>query len=174
MTRGLVRKNNLSDLTSPEQARINLGLMPKDLNRIRGLFSSAYVQASDIGYIAESTGNFQQQIDGLNFAISGIVPSLFVAQSGDTIVSGWTNTGFIQPSVVIQSGVALSGSTDGLFALTVSALSYELSTATLVCNLGLTVQNFGDNGNVIFTSGITPNKKAPIKINGKQFFIEAG
>jgi hypothetical protein len=53
-------------------------------------------------------------------------------------------------------------------------LSYPLSTSTLTCNLGLTVQNFGDNGNVVFASGIVPSKKVPVKINGVQFFIEAG
>jgi hypothetical protein len=43
MTRGLVRKNNLSDLPSPEQARTNLGLATADYNRIRGLYASAGV-----------------------------------------------------------------------------------------------------------------------------------
>ena len=36
MARGLVRKNNLSDLENAEQARINLGLASADYNRIRG------------------------------------------------------------------------------------------------------------------------------------------
>jgi len=174
MARGLVRKNNLSDLPSPEQARINLGLAPADLNRIKGLFSSAYVQPTEVQCIAGSSSNFQQQIDSINSTLSGIVPSLYVARSGDTIISGWTNTGFIQSSFVVQSGTTLSGSTDSLFSLTVSGLSYSLSTATLVCNLGLTVQSFEDNGNVVFASGIVVNKEMPIRIGGRQFFIEAG
>jgi hypothetical protein len=174
MTRGLVRKNNLSDLPSPEQARTNLGLATEDLNRIKGLFSSAYVQPTEIQNLSGSVGNFQQQIDSLNSTLSGIVPSLYVARSGDTITSGWTNTGFIQSSFVRQSGTTLSGSTDSLFSVTVSGLSYSLSTATLVCNLGLTVQSFQDNGNVVFASGITVNKRVPVRINGVQFFLEAG
>jgi hypothetical protein len=174
MARGLVRKNNLSDLPSPEQARINLGLATADANRIKGLFSSASVQPGDVQKIAGSAGNFQAQIDSLNSTLSGIIPSLYVARSGDTVTSGWTNTGFIQPSFVVQSGTTLSGSSDSLFALTVSGLSYSLSTSTLVCNLGLTVQSFADNGNVVFASGIVPNKRVPVKINGVQFYIEAG
>jgi hypothetical protein len=174
MARGLVRKNNLSDLPSPEQARINLGLASADLNKIKGLFPSAYIQPTEIQCLARSSSNFQQQIDSLNTTLSGIVPGTYVARSGDTITSGWTNTGFIQSSFVVQSGTVLSGSTDSLFSLTVSGLSYSLSTATLVCNLGLTVQSFEDNGNVVFASGIVPNKKVPVKIGGRQFFIEAG
>jgi hypothetical protein len=174
MARGLVRKNNLSDLPSPEQARINLGLAPADLNRIKGLFSSAYVQPTEVQCLAGSSSNFQQQIDSISSTLSGIVPSLYVARSGDTITSGWTNTGFIQAGYVVQSGVALAASSDSLFSLTVSGLSYSLSTATLVCNLGLTVQGLEDNGNVVFASGITVNKRVPVKIGGRQFFIEAG
>jgi hypothetical protein len=174
MARGLVRKNNLSDLPSPEEARINLGLASADANRIKGLFPSATVQPTDVQRIAGSASNLQVQIDSLNSTLSGIVPSLYVARSGDTVTSGWTNTGFIQSSFVRQSGTTLSGSSDSLFALTVSGLSYSLSTTTLVCNLGLTVQSFADNGNVVFASGIVPNKRVPVRINGVQFFIEAG
>jgi hypothetical protein len=174
MTRGLVRKNNLSDLPSPKQARINLGLATADANRIKGLFSSANIQAGDVQKIAGSASNFQQQINSLNSTLSGIVPSLYVNRAGDTVTSGWTNVGFIQPSFVVQSGTTLSGSTDSLFSLTVSGLSYALSTSALICNLGLTVQSFADNGNVVFASGIVPSKEVPIKINGVQFYIEAG
>jgi hypothetical protein len=174
MTRGLVRKNNLSDLPSPEQARINLGLASADLNRIRGLFSSAYVQSTEIQCLAGSSSNFQNQINDLNSTLSGIVPSLYVTRSGDTIVSGWTNTGLIRPSFLVQSGTILSGSTDSLFTLTVSGTSYPLSTTTLVCNSGLTVQSFTDNGNVVFASGITVDREMPVMINGVQFYIEAG
>ena len=48
MTRGLVRKNNLSDLPDAEQARINLGLASADYNRIRGLYISAGVSNVDV------------------------------------------------------------------------------------------------------------------------------
>jgi hypothetical protein len=174
MVRGLVRKNNLSDLLSPEQARINLGLATADYNRIRGLFTSAGVSHVDVQRIGGSSSNFQQQIDTLTAALSGIVPSLYVARSGDTITSGWTNQGYIQPGSVIQGGVTLSGSTDSLFTLTVSGLSYSLSTATLVCNSGLTVQGLVDNGGVIYASGVVANKLVPMKINGVPYFLEAG
>ena len=73
MTRGLVRKNNLSDLPSPEQARTNLGLATADYNRIRGLYASAGVSNFDIQRIAGSAGNYQQQINSINGIVSGIV-----------------------------------------------------------------------------------------------------
>ena len=174
MARGLVRKNNLSDLENAEQARINLGLASADYNRIRGLYTSAGVSNVDVQRIARSTSNFQQQIDSLSASLSGIVPSLYVTRSGDTITSGWTNQGYIQPGSLIQSGVTLSGSSDSLFTLTVSGLSYSLSTSALVCNLGLTVQGLVDNGSVVFASGIVPNKRVPIGINGRSYFLEAG
>jgi hypothetical protein len=174
MTRGLVRKNNLSDLPSPEQARINLGLATADYNRIRGLFTSAGVSNVDVQRIAGSTSNFQLQINGLTTTLSGIVPSLYVARSGDTISGSWTNTGYIQPGRLIQSGVTLSGSSDSLFTLTVSGLSFALSTSTLTMNAGLTVQGLRDNGGVVFASGVVANKLVPMLVNGRQYFLEAG
>lgn len=174
MVRGLVRKNNLSDLEDAEQARINLGLASEDYKRIRGLFTSAGVSNVDVQRIARSTSNFQQQIDSLNVSLSGIVPSLYVARSGDTITGDWTNQGYIQPGSLVQSGTTLSGSSDSLFTLTVSGLSYSLSTSSLVCNLGLTVQGLVDNGGVVFASGVVVNKRVPMQINGVQYFLEAG
>lgn len=174
MARGLVRKNNLSDLENAEQARINLGLASADYNRIRGLYTSAGVSNVDVQRIARSTSNFQQQIDSLSASLSGIVPSLYVTRSGDTITSGWTNQGYIQPGSLIQSGTTLSGSSDSLFTLTVSGLSYSLSTSALVCNLGLTVQGLVDNGSVVFASGVVVDKRVSIRINGRSYFLEAG
>ena len=174
MARGLVRKNNFSDLENAEQARINLGLASADYNRIRGLYTSAGVSNVDVQRIGRSSSNFQQQIDSLTASLSGIVPSLYVARSGDTITSGWTNQGYIQPGSLIQSGTTLSGSSDSLFTLTVSGLSYSLSTSALVCNLGLTVQGLVDNGSVVFASGVVPNKRVPVSINGRPYFLEAG
>lgn len=174
MTRGLVRKNNLSDLGSPEQARVNLGLATDDYNRIRGLYTSAGVSNVDVQRIARSTGNFQEQINSLNASLSGIVPSLYVARSGDTITSGWTNRGYIRPGSLVQSGTTLSGSSDSLFALTVAGLSYSLSTSSLVCDLGLTVQGLVDNGNVVFASGVVADRLVPVSINGVPYFLEAG
>lgn len=174
MPKGLVRKNNLSDLANAEQARINLGLATADYNRIRGLYSSAGVSNVDVQRIAGSTGNYQAQINSLTATLSGIVPSLYVSRSGDTITSGWTNYGYIQPGQLVQSGVTLTGSTDSLFTLTVSGLSFALSTSTLVCNSGLTIQGLSDNGGVVFASGVVANKLVPMRINGVQYFLEAG
>jgi hypothetical protein len=174
MTRGLVRKNNLSDLPSPERARINLGLATADYNRIRGLFTGAGVSNVEVQRIAGSTSNFQGQINGLTTTISGIIPSLYVSRSGDTISGSWINTGYIQPGSLVQSGVTLSGSSDSLFTLTVSGLSYALSTSALTANAGLTVQGLKDNGGVIFASGVVVNKRVPISINGRPYFLEAG
>ena len=115
MTRGLVRKNNLSDLPSAEQARVNLGLATADYNRIRGLYTSAGVSHLDVQRIAGSTGNFQLQINVLAPAASGVVFVPYVARSGDTISGVWTNTGYIQPGSLVASGVTLSGSSDSLF-----------------------------------------------------------
>ena len=174
MARGLVRKNNLADLENAEQARVSLGLASADYNRIRGLYTSAGVSNVDVQRIARSTSNFQQQIDSLNTSLSGIVLSSYVTRSGDTITSGWTNQGYIQPGSLIQSGTTLSGSSDSLFTLTVSGLSYSLSTSSLVCNLGLTVQSLADNGSVAAASGVVVNKRVPISINGRPYFLEAG
>jgi len=175
MVRGLVRKNNLSDLENAERARINLGLVSADYNRIRGLYTSAGVTNVDVQRIGRSASNYQQQINLLSASLSGIIPSLYVARSGDTITSGWTNQGYIQPGSLVQSGTTLSGSSDSLFTLTVPGLSYSLSTSSLLCNLGLTVQGLADNGdNVVFASGVVPDKRVPINIKGIPYFLEAG
>lgn len=174
MTRGLVRKNNLSDLPSAEQARINLGLATADYNRIRGLYTSAGVSHLDVQRIAGSTSNFQLQIDGLAPAASGVVFVPYVARSGDTVSGVWTNTGYIQPGSLVASGVTLSGSFDSLFALTVSGLSFALSTSTLTMNSGLTIQGLKDNGGAVLASGVVANKLIPVRINGRPYFLEAG
>jgi hypothetical protein len=174
MTRGLVRKNNLSDLADPILARENLGLATADYNRIKGLYASAGVTSVDVQRIADSSGNYQAQINGLNVTLSGINSSLYVARSGDTITSGWTNTGYIQPSAVIQSGVTLSGSSDALFTLSVSGISFALSTATLVMQSGVSAQALSSSGNTTVVSGVVPNKLIPVKIGGTSYFLEAG
>jgi len=174
MARGLVRKNNLSDLPSPEQARINLGLATADYNRIRGLFISAGVSNGDVQRIAGSTSNFQSQINALAPGFSGVTFAPYVARSGDTVSGTWTNFGYIQPRNLIVSGVTLGGSSDSLFTLTVSGVSFTLSTSTLTMNSGLTVQGLKDNGGAVFASGVVANKLVPVRINGRPYFLEAG
>lgn len=174
MARGLVRKNNLSDLPSPEQGRINLGLATADYNRIRGLYLSAGVSNVDVQFIAGSTSNYQGQINSLSVTLSGIIPSLYVNRNGDTISSGWTNTGYILPGSVVQSGITLSGSSDSLFALTVSGLNFALSASTLTMQSGVTIEGLSDNGSVVFASGVVTDKRVPIRIGGVPYFLEAG
>jgi hypothetical protein len=99
---------------------------------------------------------------------------LYVSRSGDTVSGTWTNIGYIQPGSLVQSGVTLSGSSDALFTLSVSGLSYALSTSTLTMNSGLTVQGLRDNGGVVFASGVVANKLVPMRINGVPYFLEAG
>jgi hypothetical protein len=174
MTRGLVRNNNLSDLPSVEQARINLGLATVDLNRIRGLFSSAGVLPSDVQRIAGSTANYQQQVNSINTTISGIVPALYVEKTGDFISGAWTNTGVMSAVSVLISGSTPQASSDALFVHDYQAGQFELTTATMTAASGLTVETVVDRGGVVFASGVVTNKLVPLKIGGVQFFLEAG
>ena len=174
MARGLVRKNNISDLPSPVQARINLGLATADYNRIRGLFTSAGVSNIDVQRIAGSANNYQDQIDSLSASLSGIVLNLYVERSGDTTTGTWANYGYIQPGALVQSGVVLGSSSDGSFSLTVSGLSYSLYRNTLVMQQGVTAQALRDNGAVVFTSGVVASKLIPIRIGNVPYFLEAG
>jgi hypothetical protein len=174
MARGLVRKNNFSDLPSPGQARNNLGLATADYNRIRGLFTSAGVSNIDVQRIAGSANNYQDQIDSLSASLSGIVLNLYVERSGDTTTGTWTNYGYIQPGTLVQSGVVLGSSSDGSFSLTVTGLSYSLYRNTLVMQQGVTAQALRDNGAVVFASGVVANKLIPISINNVPYFLEAG
>ena len=174
MTKGLVRKNNLSDLPSPEQARINLGLATADYNRIRGLYSSAGVSNYDVQRIADSTGNYQQQIDAINATVSGITPALYADKAGDTISGVWTNIGLISAIDIRVSGITPQSSNDSLFVYDYQQSDFRLTTSAMVAPLGLTVEAIGDGGGVVFASGVLTNKLVPIMIAGVQFFLEAG
>jgi hypothetical protein len=174
MTRGLVRSNNLSDLPSPEQARINLGLNNDDYDAIKSLYVGVGLRATDVQRIARSSNNYQLQIDTASGTLAGIVVGDYVATAGDVITGTWTNTGLIQSATIIQGGTTLTASSDALFTLTGSGLSYSLSTASLTMASGLTVQALRDNGSVVFASGVVTNKLVPIKIGDIQFFVEAG
>jgi hypothetical protein len=174
MTKGLVRKNNLSDLPSPEQARINLGLATADYNRIRGLYSSAGVSNYDVQRIAGSTGNYQQQIDAINATASGIVPALYADKAGDTISGVWTNIGRISAIDIKTSGVTPQASSDSLFVHDYQQGDFGLTTSTIVAPSGLTVEAISDGGGVVFASGVLTSKLVPIMIGGAQYFLEAG
>jgi len=174
MTRGLVRKNNLSDLPSAEQARTNLGLATADYNRIRGLYASAGVSNFEVQRIAGSTGNYQQQINTINATVSGIIPALYADRAGDSLSGTWTNIGRISAINIRQSGTTPAESTDALFAHDYQGGEFRLSTSTMVAPSGLTVENISDGGGVVLGSGITTNKLVPITIGSIPYFLEAG
>ena len=174
MTQGLVRKNNLSDLPSPEQARANLGLATADYERIRGLYTSAGVSNIDVQYLAGAASNYQQQISSINSTISGIPSSIYVSKSGGTISGEWNNVGAMGATSVLISGSTISGSSDALFASDFAGGQFRITTTTLVANSGLTVQRFVSSGNVVTATGVMIDTEIPIMINGAPFFIEAG
>ena len=174
MPRGLVRKNNLSDLPSPEQARINLGLATADYRRIRGLYASAGVSNIDVQRIARSTNNYQTQINSINAIISGIVPSLYANKTGDTLSGLWTNVGSIGAVGIRVSGVTPTASSGALFLHDYQSGQFQLSTSDMVAPSGLNAENIIDKGNVVFASGVTTNLLVPVKIRGVQYFLEAG
>lgn len=174
MVRGLVRNNNLSDLPSPEQARINLGLATIDYNRIRGLFQSAGVTNVDIQRIAGATSNYQQQINSINATISGIVPALYVNKTGDLISGIWQNTGIMSAVAIRVSGATPQASSDTLFTHDYQAGQFELTTTTMTAASGLTVERIVNKGGVVFASGVVTDKLVPIRIGGVPFFLEAG
>ena len=173
MTRGLVRKNNLSDLPSPEQARINLGLATADLNRIRGLFSSAYLQNSEVQNIAGSLGNYQDQLNSIFASLSGITPLLYADRNGDTLTGTWTNIGTIRANSFTVSGIAPAGSIDDTWTHDYQGGVFELTAPDVTMNLGVTVSGFVDKGNVVMTSGVTINRLVPIAVGGIPYFLEA-
>jgi hypothetical protein len=174
MTTGLVRKNNLSDLPSPEQARINLGLATADYNRIRGLYASAGVSNVDVQRIAGSLGNYQGQINSLNSTTSGVDATLYANRAGDTLTGTWTNTGRISAISIRQSGTTPAASSDALFTHDYQGGQFQLNASAMVANLGLTVENIVDGGGVEFASGVTTNKLVPITIGSIPYFLEAG
>jgi hypothetical protein len=174
MTRGLVRKNNFSDLENAERARINLGLATADYNRIRGLYASADVSNVNVQRLAGSTGNFQQQINGINAVIIGINPSLYANRNGDTFTGTWTNQGRIFALSFTASGVTPAQSADASWTHLYQEGNFELTAATAVMNSGVTVGAFVNGNNVVFASGVVPNKRVPVSINGVPYFLEAG
>jgi hypothetical protein len=174
MTRGLVRKNNLSDLPSPEQARINLGLATADYNRIRGLFQSAGVTNIDVQRIAGSAGGYQAQINSINSTISGIIPALYADRAGDTLSGTWTNIGRMNAVNITVSGNPPAQSTDALFVHDYQGGEFRLTASAMVAPSGLTVESISDGGGVVFASGVVTNKLVPITIGSIPYFLEAG
>jgi hypothetical protein len=173
MTRGLVRKNNLSDLTNPIQARINLGLQTQDYNRIRGLFLSSGLTNIDVQRIANSSSNFQNQINSSTARLATITPVLYADKAGDTLTGTWTNRGKIGASGIIANSVVLSGSTDALFVRSSPLSSLQIETASgVVMPSGLVVNNITSSGNVIIESGKTAFETLAIEFRGVPYRID--
>ena len=173
MTRGLVKTNNLSDLQHAEQARINLGLATNDYLAIKGLFISSGVSNLDIQKIANSTSNFQGQIDSAITLLATIDPSLYANKTGDTLTGTWSNQGAIGASGIIASGITLSGSSDALFSRSspLSSLGLETLSGVTIAS-GISVNNLTASGNIITTSGIVATSNMRIQVNGVNFRIE--
>jgi hypothetical protein len=174
MIRGLVRKNNLSDLLDPIQARVNLGLATADYNRVRGLFQAGVISNVDLWRIAGSAGNYQLQIDSIHATLSGIDPSPYANRAGDTISGTWNNAGGISAVAVRVSGATPQASSDALFVHDYQGGQFKLTTSSIVASSGLTVERLTNGGGIVFASGVVPTKKVPVKIGGVSYFVEAG
>lgn len=173
MTRGLVKKNNLGDLQSAEQARINLGLATSDYLAIKGLFISSGVSNLDIQKIANSTGNFQAQVDNATALLATINPSLYANKTGDTLTGTWSNQGAIRASGLIVSGITFSGSSDALFSRSSPLSSFGLETLSgVTIASGISVNSLVASGNIITSSGIAATSNMRIQVNGLDFRIE--
>lgn len=173
MTRGLVRKNNLSDLLDPVQARINLGLQTADYRRIRGLYLSSGVSNLDVQKIANSSSNFQAQINSSTALLSTITPVLYADKAGDTLTGTWTNSGKIGASGLIVSGVTLAGSADSLFSRSSPLSSLALQTASgITMPSGLGVNNLTGSGNTVVASGKTVANYMNIQVRGVPYRLE--
>lgn len=173
MTRGLVRKNNLSDLTNAEQARINLGLQSDDYKRIKGLFLSSGVSNLDVQQIANSSTNFQSQVNASTALFGTITPALYADRAGDTLSGTWTNRGKIRASDIVVSGIILSGSTDALFSRSSPLSSLQIETASgVTLPSGLIVNNITSSGNVVVASGKVATRTMAISVRGTPYKID--
>ena len=173
MTRGLVRKNNLSDLTNAEQARINLGLQTNDYKRIKGLFLSSGLSNLDVQKIADSSANFQSQINASTGLLNTITPVLYANKAGDTLSGTWTNRGKIGASGIVVSGVTQSGSTDALFLRSSPLSSLQIAAASgVTMPSGLTVNHITSSGNVVTVSGKVATITMAISISGVPYKID--
>jgi hypothetical protein len=173
MTRGLVRKNNLSDLTAPERARINLGLQTNDYRRIRGLFLASGVTNVDVQRIANASSNFQNQVNSSTALLATITPALYADKIGDTLTGVWASRGKIGASGVVASGITLSGSTDALFIRSSPLSSLQIETASgITMPSGLTVRAMVSSGNVVVESGKTVDSFLNIQVNGVPYRID--
>lgn len=173
MTRGLVRKNNLSDLPDPIRARINLNLQTVDYQRIRGLFLSSGVSNVEIQKIANSSSNFQLQINASTAILATITPALYANKAGDVLTGTWTNRGKIGASGLVVSGIVLSGSTDTLFARSSPLSSLQLETASgVTIPSGLSLNNLVGSGNISVESGKTIANYMSIQVAGVPYRLE--
>lgn len=173
MTRGLIRKNNLSDLTNAEQARINLGLQSNDYKRIKGLFLSSGVSNLDVQKIANSSTNFQSQVNSSVALLGTITPVLYADKTGDTLTGTWTNSGKIGASGIVVSGITVPGSTDALFSRSSPLSSLQIAAASgVTMPSGLIVNNITSSGNVVVASGKVATITMAINVKGVPYRID--
>jgi hypothetical protein len=168
---GLLRDNNLSDLPDRQQALRNLGFSDTAIRNLNGVAFPGGVRAVDIQRISNSSGNYQGQLDGFNINLNSINFSQYVLRAGDTISGTWTNYGRIQARAFYANGVVRTPSTDSVFSHNRDG-QFELTTATINYNRGVSTVNIADFDNAIMSGVLVPNKIMPVQINGVSYNLE--
>lgn len=95
------------------------------------------------------------------------------AAVGDALTGTWSNSGKINASGIIVSGVTLSGSTDALFSRSSPLSSLQITTASgVVIPSGLTVNNLTSSGNIVIASGKVAANTIPVTIRGVSYKVD--
>ncbi len=95
------------------------------------------------------------------------------AAVGDALTGTWSNSGKINASGIIVSGVTLSGSTDALFSRSSPLSSLQIETASgVVIPSGLTVNNLTSSGNIVIASGKVAASTIPVTIRGINYKVD--
>ena len=175
MTKGLVRANNLADLSSKQDSIVNLGLAIADYDSLKSLYTTAGLDFSVVGSIAGSIGNYQAQIDGISSTLSGIVLSGFVNRQGNGLIStSWANSdGIISISGVLSGYPPSSGTT---FALSIEQGEAVITASGLSAN-DLAYNSFRQANSTVVRasppSGFNTLQLIPLQVGGQSFFVQA-